>query len=109
MLGREDWTEVTGRYRVGYGRTDKQSLKSCASELRNDSPWRGSVKGLRKSGALLKVCFPPDSDCNVDAPGCDGRIDSLGMNCWQIQRFVDQVSRAFEIEVAIDILLHNNR
>ena len=29
MLGRDDWTEVTGRYRVGYGRTDKQSLKSC--------------------------------------------------------------------------------
>ena len=36
-------------------------------------------------------------------------IDSVGLHRRQIQRLIDQASRAFEVKVAIDVLLHYNR
>ena len=42
-----------------------------------------------------------------NGPPGGAKVDSIGLNCWQIQRLVDKRGRAFEIEIAIDVLLHD--
>ena len=44
-----------------------------------------------------------------NGPPRGATVDSISLNCWQIQRLVDKRGRAIEIEIAVDVLLHYRR
>ena len=50
--------------------------------------------------------FLLSSQAEENGPPGGAKLDSIGLNCWQIQRLVDKRGRAFEIEIAIDVLLY---